>query len=251
MNLLKILILSITFSLFLKVNYCLSMSERNRFSISDTSAISFPIHTISINPMEFSFFDFTINYEKTTDNKKYGVGLGYMATYNWPDNSYLMLLAYYPMTYHAIGAEFFGLNNNKLPYNAYEGPEIKLYNQFKIKNSFFIGPKLIVKYLYYKNHSFTDEVGDTGGYSVSYTRSERAFVTGLELFFTRDFYSKNLFWQFCFGFGARIKFRNTNTISHSGETYFLNQRPLGEEHSKLILPSLNIGLTLKRKIKLP
>ncbi len=101
------------------------------------------------------------------------------------------------------------------PILAYNGPVFRMgyiisdYSITKNNNPsiFYIKFGYIFKYLYYKNKTFYDSVGD--GYFYYFHRSEKAWVNGADLIFGK---STNIFSKFYidyhFGIGFRYKIRN-------------------------------------------
>jgi hypothetical protein len=196
----------------------------------------------SINPIEIEFLDFSLNYENISKKNKYGINLGYTFPV-YKSNRPIFLFAFHYVFYESL-YYYFGLNNETLPFNVYQGPEIKYYYQWKVnKNSLFIGSKFVFKYLYYKNKTLCDQVGNSEERYVYYKRNEKAFVTGIELLLSKDYYHRKFCNQVYFSLGYRMKIRNIITTSHWGvPSYFLEKRPLGEKHETNFFPTINIGL---------
>ena len=223
-----------------------------------------PIGTISINPMDIIFYNFSIYYERAVKNSsKFGVSIGYKGIYNIPtykrvDNynniKYYSFIFYMipELTYELGHAIIFDSDN--FPTNAYQGPELKLNFQTKMdvnhENSWYVGPEIIFKYLFYKNKTFSDNLGTNRPEFISYTRDEKAFIIGYGIVFSKDFYKKRSFTQLSFGIGMRTKIRDINTTKHSGDvSYLVERRPLGEKHSIIYLPTINFGVKFGRVIK--
>jgi len=224
-------------------------------SPNDTVINKTKLGTFSINPFEIIFFNPSVYYEKTINNKRYGINFGYMIENTTYNNQYL---AYFPLFFPAnivtqLSTNFINISPDRYPICAYNGPELRLYFQCRIDKkrntkSKFIGPEIFFKYLYYKNHTFGEDVGTSEEQYISYTRDETALVGGIGLTFSKDYYKKNKkISQFNLGLGIRIKFRDINTTSHSGS--ILYTRALGKKQLQMILPTINFGFRFGKIIK--
>jgi hypothetical protein len=201
--------------------------------------------TISVNVFGMPFNDFSAFYELTKKDslkcRRYGISAGYMIAFKWWNHN----------PNGSTGA--IEVDDDKFPIGAYNGPQLRLYYEtvkFQDAKVKFRGPEILFKYLYYDDELFVDFFDHDDAKPVFYRRSEKTFVVGAEWLWGKDINDGKLFHQVFWGIGGRIKFRDINTLSHYSEPPGLEgNRPLGQKHTTLVVPTLNFGIKLGTCIK--
>jgi hypothetical protein len=200
------------------------------------------VYSLSTNVFGFAFNDFSI-YLHATDEKriKKSISVGFMIASRW-------------WNAETGSTGDIEVNDDKYPIGSYNGPQLRIgYFAGRSKNDKirYKGPQLIFKYIYYKNETFIDWFSHDDAVSVSYTRSEKAYVIGLEWVFQKEKPHRDFFINTFWSLGLRMKFREITTSSVKGwgiSNAYASERPVGFKKTTLFIPTINFGVMLGSKI---
>lgn len=193
-----------------------------------------PSLRFAVNPTEFLVNDYSLFVDYVTKNKKsFGISGGVIIANRWWNQDH-------------EGGQGFEIDDDNLPvgvYNGFAGRAyyksyfIKQEKSSSIKNKiWYLCPVFVFKDLHYDNIVFGDKISPYEW--VTYERSEKAKVFGLELLYGKENYlTKHIFIDFYWGMGARIKLREYTTFWVSAPVM-----PVGQFTRNQIFPTVHLGV---------
>ncbi len=175
-------------------------------------------------------------------------------------NEYNIYLEYRINYQHSIGCEFGKIyynrefdpwkispSQNKFPGTVYDGLGLRIYlKRYSLKNPTkywnFIVP---VKIMSYDSLEFTDMYNGESDWA-KYTRSENAFLVGLDIYRGHEFdiFHQIIMFDIFYGIGFRIRHREytTHISLRNGSIYGIPKPPIGSFKINQFLPTINIGI---------
>jgi hypothetical protein len=184
----------------------------------------------AINPTEPLVNDYSLFVDYVAKNKtSFGISAGYMIANKW---------------WNKTNSSSPEVNDDITPVGVYNGFVGRAYFKWYFINNKirYLNPVFLFKDLYYDSTKFVDKIEPYEG--VLYERSEKTKVFGLQVLYGKENYlTKNIFLDFYYGIGARIRVREYNTIkvSPQGAEKLV---PLGKFTRNQIFPTIHLGVKI-------